>query len=49
MYFENFPTIPYDSTGTGEYKAVTNILRRVGIRAKVKANTSSITLKKMQV
>ena len=39
MYFENFPIIPYDATGTSEYKAVTNILRRVGIRAKVKANT----------
>ena len=39
MYFQNFPTIPYDSTGTGEYKGVTNLLRRVGIRAKVKANT----------
>jgi hypothetical protein len=39
MYFENFPIIPYDATGTGEFKVVTNILRRVGIRAKVKANT----------
>ena len=39
MYFQNFPTIPYDSTGTGQYKGVTNLLRRVGIRAKVKANT----------
>ena len=33
MYFQNFPTIPYDSTGTGEFKGVTNLLRRVGIRA----------------
>ena len=39
MYFQNFPTIPYDSVGDGELKGVTNILRRVGIRAKVKANT----------
>ena len=39
MYFQNFPTIPYDSTGTGEFKGVTNLLRRVGIRAKVKSNT----------
>jgi len=39
MYFQNFPTIPYDSVGDGELKGVTNLLRRVGIRAKVKANT----------
>jgi len=39
MYFNNFPTIPYDSELTGEYKDVKNLLRRVGIRAKVKANT----------
>ena len=28
MYFENFPLIPYDSVGNGEFKAVT-ILKRV--------------------
>ena len=39
MYFKQFPTIPYDSKGTGEFKDVKNILRRVGIRAKVKSNT----------
>lgn len=39
MYFSNFPTIPYDSKGTGEFKDVKNLLRRVGIRAKVKTNT----------
>ena len=39
MYFDNFPTIPYDSELTGESKDVKNLLRRVGIRAKVKANT----------
>ena len=39
MYFNNFPLIPYDATGTGELKVVTNLLRRVGVRAKVKANT----------
>ena len=38
MYFNNFPTIPYDSKGTGEFKDVKNQLRRVGIRAKVKSN-----------
>ena len=39
MSFKNFPTIPYDATGTGEFKSVKNLLRRVGIRAKVKSNT----------
>ena len=39
MYFSQFPTIPYDSKGTGEFKSVKNLLRRVGIRAKVKSNT----------
>jgi len=39
MYFNNFPTIPYDSKGTGEFKDVKNLLRRIGIRAKVKTNT----------
>ena len=38
MYFDNFPTIPYDSELTGESKDVKNLLRRVGIRAKVKSN-----------
>jgi hypothetical protein len=39
MYFKNFPVIPYDSVGNGEFKFVTNLLRRVGIRQKVKTNT----------
>ena len=39
MYFSNFPTIPYDSTGTGEFKDVKNLLRRVAVRQKVKTNT----------
>ena len=39
MYFKNFPTIVYDAVGNGEFKDVKNLLRRVGIRAKVKANT----------
>ena len=38
MYFDNFPTIPYDSELTGEFKDVKNLLRRVGIRTKVKVN-----------
>ena len=39
MYFENFPKIFYDSVGQGNPKVVTNLLRRVAIRAKVKTNT----------
>ena len=39
MYFENFPAIPYDSVGNGNFKLVTNLLRRVAIRSKVKSNT----------
>lgn len=39
MYFTQFPTIPYDSTGTGKFKDVKNLLRHVGIRSKVKSNT----------
>ena len=40
MYFENFPLIPYDSVGNGEFKIVTNLLKRVAVRAKVKTNTA---------
>ena len=39
MYFKNFPVIPYDSIGNGEVKFVTNLLRRVAVRQKVKTNT----------
>lgn len=38
MYFENFPVIPYDSVGDGEFKIVTNLLKRVAVRSKVKTN-----------
>ena len=38
MYFANFPIIPYDSVGNGEFKLVTNLLKRVAVRAKVKTN-----------
>ena len=40
MYFDNFPTIPYDSELKGQFKDVKNLLRRVGVRAKVKSNAS---------
>ena len=36
MYFDSFPKILYDSKGNGEVKIVTNLLKRVAIRAKVK-------------
>ena len=38
MYFKSFPTIPYDSTGTGDFKDVKNLLRRVAVRQQVKTN-----------
>ena len=40
MYFSSFPIIPYDSVGNGDFKMVTNLLKRVSIRSKVKANVS---------
>ena len=33
MYFAAFPDILYDSVGNGDSKVVTNLLRRVAIRA----------------
>ena len=39
MYFDkNFPVKPYDSVGQGTFKDVTNLLRRVALRTKVKTN-----------
>ena len=40
MYFENFPLIPYDSVGNGKFKIVTNLLKRVAVRTKVRTNTA---------
>ena len=40
MYFERFPLIQYDSVGNGDFKYVTNLLKRIGVRAKVKTNIS---------
>ena len=39
MYFSSFPIIPYDSKGDLQFKDVTNVLRRVGMRTKLKTNT----------
>jgi len=38
MFFAAFPTIYYDSKGNKDFKVVTNLLRRVAIRTKVKTN-----------
>jgi hypothetical protein len=38
MYFSSFPKIVYDASGELRPKVVTNILRRVAIRAKIKDN-----------
>ena len=40
MYFENFPLILYDSVGNNNFKVVTNLLKRVAVRSKIKINTS---------
>ena len=40
MYFQNFPFIPYDSVGNGQYKLVTNLLKRVALRTKVRTNAA---------
>lgn len=39
MYFSNFPIIVYDAVGNNNFKLVTNLLKRVGVRAKAKVNT----------
>ena len=39
MYFNAIPKIQYDSMNTGNPKIVTNLLRRVAVRAKIKTNT----------
>ena len=39
MYFANFPLIVYDSVGNGDFKIVTNLLKRVAVRTKVRTNT----------
>ena len=38
MYFDTFPVIPYDSKGDYNFKEVSNLLRRVGLRANVRTN-----------
>ena len=38
MYFDSIPKILYDSKGNGEVKVVTNLLKRVAIRTKIRTN-----------
>ena len=38
MYFQEFPTIIYDSVGDSNFKDVKNLLRRVGLRVAVRTN-----------
>jgi hypothetical protein len=40
MYFSKFPNMLYDVTGNGNVKLVTNLLRRVKVRSKVRDNIS---------
>ena len=40
MYFANFPRIPYDNYGTGDFRLPPNILKRIAVRANVKTTTS---------
>jgi len=43
-FFTNFPKRQYDISGNGNYKLVTDILRRVKIRESIKENTSLFDL-----
>ena len=38
MFFDSMPKIIYDSKGNGEVKIVTNLLKRVAVRTKIKTN-----------
>ena len=42
MYFNSMPKIYYDSQNNKNPKVVTNLLRRVGVRAKIKTNISNL-------
>ena len=39
MYFAKFPYILYDSVGNLDFKVVTNLLRRVALRANLREAT----------
>ena len=39
MYFNKFPLFVYDGRGDGELSVGTNLLKRIAVRARVRANT----------
>jgi hypothetical protein len=39
MYFSKFPQIIYDAKGNGNFQIVTNMLKRVALKTKVRTNT----------
>ena len=39
MYFNKFPLFVYDGRGDGELSVVTNLLKRIAVRARVRATT----------
>ena len=47
-YFENFPKIYYDAVGKGNYKLVTNLLRRVQIKEGLKETAALFDLYDIQ-
>tara|TARA_B100000676_G_scaffold178242_1_gene175017 strand:- start:67 stop:597 length:531 start_codon:yes stop_codon:yes gene_type:complete len=47
-YFENFPKIYYDAVGKGDYKLVTNLLRRVQIKEGLKETAALFDLYDIQ-
>ena len=47
-YFENFPKIYYDAAGKGNYKLVTNLLRRVQIKEGLKETAALFDLYDIQ-
>jgi hypothetical protein len=40
MYFNSFPLQVYDSVGNGDYKVVTNLLKRVALHSKARSVSS---------
>ena len=40
MYFQQFPFLTYDAVGDGDYKVVTDLLKRVSLHAKARSVSS---------
>ncbi len=47
-HFENFPKIYYDAVGKGDYKLITNLLRRVQIKEGLKETAALFDLYDIQ-